>query len=189
MAAIVAGDRHPDDLRGAATSIAASAFAFVFVCAPPLPSLSLSPCQYLTAIPLWQSGKWHGGARSLANLPANRGFDTHFGFLKGGEDHFKQDHCAGGPLPGLVDLWENHGPAFGQNGTFSTWLYARKAVSIIRAHPDDGTPLFMYIPWHVVHTPLEAPEAYFYPNMFNNSDPKWGMALHGNRAAGRARVV
>jgi hypothetical protein len=30
-------------------------------------------------------GKWHGGARSLANLPINRGFGDHFGFLKGGE--------------------------------------------------------------------------------------------------------
>lgn len=28
-------------------------------------------------------GKWHGGARSPANLPINRGFDSHFGFLKG----------------------------------------------------------------------------------------------------------
>ena len=27
----------------------------------------------------------HLGARSPANLPINRGFDYHFGFLKGGE--------------------------------------------------------------------------------------------------------
>ena len=36
------------------------------------------------------TGKWHCGARSAANLPANRGFDSHFGFLKGGEDHITQ---------------------------------------------------------------------------------------------------
>jgi len=77
----------------------------------------------------------------------------------------------GGPTVGTVDLWQDHGPAWGQNGTFSTWLYARRAVSIINAHPTNGTPLFMYIPWHVVHTPLQAPASYFYPNMFNNSDP------------------
>ena len=30
-------------------------------------------------------GKWHCGARSEANLPTSRGFDSSFGFLKGGE--------------------------------------------------------------------------------------------------------
>ena len=35
-------------------------------------------------------GKSHLGARSPANLPINRGFDVHFGFLKGGEDHYTQ---------------------------------------------------------------------------------------------------
>ena len=32
----------------------------------------------------------HLGARSEANLPINRGFDSHLGFLKGGEDHWTQ---------------------------------------------------------------------------------------------------
>ena len=34
---------------------------------------------YATAI----IGKWHLGARSVHNLPVNRGFDYHFGFLGG----------------------------------------------------------------------------------------------------------
>jgi hypothetical protein len=50
-------------------------------------------------------GKWHCGARSEANLPHNRGFDFHLGFLKGGEDHFHQNRCAGGPNAAVVDLW------------------------------------------------------------------------------------
>ena len=35
-------------------------------------------------------GKSHLGARSTAHLPINRGFDQHFGFLGGGEDHYTQ---------------------------------------------------------------------------------------------------
>jgi arylsulfatase A-like enzyme len=35
-------------------------------------------------------GKGHLGARSVHNLPTNRGFDYHFGFLGGGEHHFTQ---------------------------------------------------------------------------------------------------
>ena len=87
-------------------------------------------------------GKWHCGARSPANLPINRGFDTHLGFLKGGEDHWKQDHCAGGPDPRRVDLWQDNGPAWGQNGTYSTWMYAKRAVDIINSHPEDK-PMFL----------------------------------------------
>merc|ERR1740133_960199 len=57
------------------------------------------------------SGKWHVGARSAANLPINRGFESHFGFLKGGEDHLNQRSGDGGKT--FVDLWRDHGPAYG----------------------------------------------------------------------------
>ena len=113
------------------------------------------------------AGKWHGGARSAANLPINRGFDSHLGFLKGGEDHWNQHSDNGG---GAVDLWMDHGPAFGMNGTYSTEIYAPRAVEIISKH-DASQPLFLYLPWHVTHTPLEAPDSYLYPSLpaYNNS--------------------
>ena len=113
-------------------------------------------------------GKSHLGARSVANLPINRGFDSHFGFLKGGEDHLTQRSQDDGLS--FVDLWRDHGPAFGENGTFSTYIYTREAVRVIEAHAALNrrerataastaavTPLFMYLSWHAVHTPLEAP--------------------------------
>jgi len=55
-------------------------------------------------------GKSHLGARSPANLPINRGFDVHFGFLKGGEDHYSQ---GSGSVNGEVQ-WLRHqsDPAF-----------------------------------------------------------------------------
>ena len=53
---------------------------------------SLKAAGYRTAM----AGKWHVGARSAANLPINRGFHSHFGFLKGGEDHLTQRSGDGG---------------------------------------------------------------------------------------------
>ena len=98
------------------------------------------------------TGKWHCGARSNANLPINRGFDQHLGFLSGGEDHNTQRSYETG---NYVDLWENHGPAYGKNGTNSCYLYGRKAVEYIEQH-DTSSPLFLYLPFHDVHAPYEA---------------------------------
>ena len=96
-------------------------------------------------------GKWHCGARSNANLPINRGFDYHLGFLSGGEDHNTQRSYE---TKQYVDLWNNHGPAYGRNGTYSCFLYAQQAVDIIMNH-DPSTPLFLYLPFHDVHGPFE----------------------------------
>ena len=61
-------------------------------------------------------GKWHVGARSTSNLPINRGFDSHFGFLKGGEDHLNQHSGDAGIT--FVDLWRDQKPAFNEMGRF-----------------------------------------------------------------------
>lgn len=107
-------------------------------------------------------GKSHLGARSVAHLPINRGFDQHFGFLGGGEDHFTQVSSEDKVVGELVDLWRDHGPAYGENGTFSGFLYSKEAERVIMAH-NTSTPLFMYLAWHLVHSPLEAPEQYWDP--------------------------
>lgn len=114
-------------------------------------------------------GKWHVGARSAANLPINRGFDRHFGFLKGGEDHITQ-HSGDAGLT-FVDLWRDHVPAVGENGTFSTFLYANEAVNVIESHAERNraaeaagqaaAPLAMYLAWQATHTPLEHPARFF----------------------------
>eukprot|EP01060_Flectonema_neradi_P009096 TRINITY_DN16506_c0_g1_i1.p1 TRINITY_DN16506_c0_g1~~TRINITY_DN16506_c0_g1_i1.p1 ORF type:complete len:511 (+),score=114.92 TRINITY_DN16506_c0_g1_i1:174-1535(+) len=96
-------------------------------------------------------GKWHCGARSDANLPINRGFDYHLGFLSGGEDHNTQRSYE---TKNYVDLWNNNGPAYGKNGTYSCFLYGQKAVDIIMNH-DTDTPLFLYLPFHDTHAPYE----------------------------------
>jgi hypothetical protein len=66
----------------------------------------------------------------------------------------------------LLDLANNSGTrlmpaARWLNGTFSTALYAAEAARLVRRHgaAHRATPFYMYLAWHVVHMPLEAPAA------------------------------
>ena len=90
-------------------------------------------------------------------LPHNRGFDSSFGYLGGGEKHFTQrcDQAPGGIFPpnmtscAIVDLWNTSAPAAGRNGTYSAFLYTNEAVRIIRNHSSSSSesnnaPLFLY---------------------------------------------
>ena len=102
------------------------------------------------------------GARSVHNLPVNRGFDYHFGFLGGGEHHFTQQSYE---CNEYVDLWENSAPAYSQNGTaYSCELYGSKAVGHIESH-DASVPLFLYLAFHDVHEPNECPSKFFDPSI------------------------
>ena len=131
-------------------------------------------------------GKWHLGTRWAHSLPGRRGFDYHFGILGGSGDHLTQETTAVS-VPGSMwsptsflttklkdnhrglpwDLWEKkegsdgdfwEGPAVGQTGRHSCFLYTARAVSIINKH-DPATPLFLYFSQQVPHMPLtELPE-------------------------------
>jgi leishmanolysin-like peptidase len=132
-------------------------------------------------------GKSHLGARSPANLPINRGFDYHFGFLKGGEKHYTQgsssSHYALHDHNGVVDLWSNDALS-NETGQYSGYLYAHKAVGVVENFTRtvarfaaegraSAAPkgLFMYLAWHNTHTPLECPPEWMYPSLpaYNNS--------------------
>ena len=107
----------------------------------------------------------HLGFFHSATTPVGRGFDSSLGYLGGGEDHYTQQSG------GAVDLWRDHQPAYGENGTFSGYLYAGEAVKVIEEHAAHyaAQPLFMYLAWHLVHSPLEAPAHYFDPKCADNS--------------------
>jgi arylsulfatase B len=104
------------------------------------------------------TGKWHCGARSVLNLPINRGFDSHFGFLGGGEDHYQDN----GKKP--VDLWRDHGPAYGENGTYSCELYSAEALRVVAEH-DPKDPLFLYYAFQNTHEPYQCPTQYQDPGV------------------------
>ena len=95
-------------------------------------------------------GKWHQGFFDPRYLPINRGFDTSCGFLNGAEDHMTQKvGCA-------VDYWKNDGPD-PRNGTYDSYYYRDDLTNIVSNHNVEK-PLFIYLPLHNIHGPLEAPD-------------------------------
>ncbi|XP_035685870.1 arylsulfatase J-like [Branchiostoma floridae] len=108
-------------------------------------------------------GKWHLGFFRKEYMPLQRGFERFFGYLTGGEDywtHRKPSQFSKDPseFHGL-DLRDQDKPVLDQNGTYSTHLFARKAIEMILNH-DQSKPMFLYLPFQAVHGPLEAPEEY-----------------------------
>jgi arylsulfatase B len=90
--------------------------------------------------------------------PYGRGFNTSFGYLGGGEDHYTQAGmqqewgCFG------TDLWDTHGPAYGENGTYAAYLYNAAALRIIAQHPEpEANPLFVYLATQTMHAPVQVP--------------------------------
>ncbi|XP_035663830.1 arylsulfatase B-like [Branchiostoma floridae] len=108
-------------------------------------------------------GKWHLGFYKEEYTPLHRGFDTFYGFLTGSENHFS--HRNSGGMPGFrpgwngLDLRDQNRPVTDQNGTYSTHLFAKKAIEVI-AQQDKSKPMFLYLPFQAVHAPLQAPQKY-----------------------------
>ncbi|XP_066271866.1 arylsulfatase B-like [Branchiostoma lanceolatum] len=105
-------------------------------------------------------GKWHLGFYKEEYKPTNRGFDTFYGYLTGGEDYWT--HRQVGGLPGQPQTWsgldlrDQDRPVTDQNGTYSTHLFVNKAIEII-AQQDKNKPMFLFLSFQAVHTPLQAP--------------------------------
>jgi arylsulfatase A-like enzyme len=108
---------------------------------------ALKASGYVTAI----TGKWHLGLHAREYLPTRRGFDHQYGHYCGAIDYFT--HRRDGGLD-----WHRDDEALAEEG-YSTQLIQREAVRLIQEH-DPRRPLFLYVPFNAVHTPLQAPEAY-----------------------------
>ena len=96
-------------------------------------------------------GKWHEGYYDKSHLPVNRGFDTSSGFLNGADDHMTNVRaCA-------TDFWKND-DVDPRNGTkYDAYIYRDDLADIFSNHNTED-PLFLYLPLHNVHDPIQAPE-------------------------------
>ena len=105
-------------------------------------------------------GKWHAGDVTPAQIPAGRGFDTSFGYLRGANDYYTERDGQCNKTP-VVDLWDTDKPAWGVNGTgpdnYEEALFTERVQQVIN-NRDTTKPLFLYYAPHIVHTPQEVPD-------------------------------
>ncbi|XP_078509716.1 arylsulfatase I [Lissotriton helveticus] len=105
-------------------------------------------------------GKWHLGFYKKECLPTRRGFDTFLGSLTGNVDYYTYDNCDGPGVCGF-DLHEGENVAWDQSGKYSTLLYSQRVSRILAAH-NPQEPIFIYVAFQAVHTPLQSPKEYIY---------------------------
>uniref|UniRef100_S4R5B9 Arylsulfatase family member I n=1 Tax=Petromyzon marinus TaxID=7757 RepID=S4R5B9_PETMA len=104
-------------------------------------------------------GKWHLGFCRPECLPTRRGFDSFLGSLAGSGDHFTHEACDGPAACGL-DLRTGERVARAHGGRYSTEMYAARAVRLVEEHDAARGPLFLYVAFQAVHTPLQVPSRY-----------------------------
>ena len=112
------------------------------------------------------AGKWHLGARPEW-IPNAYGFDTSYGTLTGAADPWTHKYRKGNPYE---DTWHRDGKLFREEGN-ATELIATEALK--RITQGGKQPWFMYVPFHAVHTPVDAPTEYkkLYDGVKFHEDP------------------
>lgn len=122
-----------------------------------LPAYLKSCCNYSTHI----IGKWHLGLSTIETLPTSRGFDTHFGYWLGVEDHIRHRTY------GAYDYNDQLRIATELNGTWSTPTFTSKAIEIFETAKTSDQPFFLYLSFQDVHWPVQAPDSFI--EQFANS--------------------
>ena len=130
----------------------------------------------------WKShalGKWHLGWHNTSYLPTSRGFDTFLGSSGNTKDYW--NHTIGGPQYQCKDPieareWHDfvnctagaggcgggggagraHLPASDVFGVFDSRVLTARALQLLGAH-DTSESLYMYLAYHNVHEPQQAP--------------------------------
>lgn len=100
-------------------------------------------------------------------LPANRGFDSSFGYLGSNADHWTHE------ATGHVDLWHDLEPAADYeqySGIYGDVIFNQRTVDIIHdfaekqssqtSNESYSDSLFIYYCLHVTHGPIQAPQEF-----------------------------
>ena len=112
------------------------------------------------------AGKWHLGARPEW-IPNHYGFDTSYGTLTGAADPWTHKYRKDSPYE---ETWHRDGKLFREEGS-ATELISEEVLALITR--SGSQPWFVYVPFHAVHTPVDAPEEYkeIYKGVQFHSDP------------------
>lgn len=135
---------------------------------------ALHDAGYETAI----TGKWHLGEFDPAYVPTSRGFDHQYGHYFGAIDYFT--HLRDGSHD-----WYRDDKEVTEEG-YSTHLVTKEACRLI-AEKDKAKPLFLYIPFNGVHSPMQVPDSYLqaYPGLSGSGQKLAGMLAAVDEAIGR----
>ena len=137
--------------------------------------LSASPANYSAHM----TGKWDAGMATPQHTPMGRGYSSWLGYYHHANDYYTE----GLPLQAtgninvclnqFTDLWgPGQGPAVASQGlgVYEEEIFTNQTLSVIHAHAEANRraaavaeaprPLFLVHAFHLVHTPLEVPDAY-----------------------------
>ena len=142
-------------------------------------------------------GKWHLGEGD-GFLPLDRGFDEFFGFHGGGHTYFPEKIDPAKKTKGY------NSPIYRQDRSvkevrYLTDAFGEEAVAFLKRHRESEKPLFLYLAFNAVHTPMHASEKYLnrFPNlkggrktyaaMLSAMDDAVGLVLEELDKSGKAR--
>lgn len=133
--------------------------------AMPLGTVTLASALKSVGYRTYQSGKWHLGARTEWG-PTAFGFDHGYGTLTGAADPWTHKYRKGP----YEETWHRDGKLLHEAGN-ATELIAAEALRRIE---ERKSPWFVYVPFHAVHTPVDAPQEFrrLYEGIRFHDDPE-----------------
>ncbi|XP_068240198.1 arylsulfatase B-like isoform X2 [Palaemon carinicauda] len=137
-------------------------------------------------------GKWHLGFCSWDYTPLKRGFDTFYGFYTGASDYYTHKRAISNESKKekpkeYLDLRNNTESDDTKEGHYSTHLFGSVAEEIVRSR-DPEDPMFLYLSFQSVHSPLQVPRNYsdIYSNIKDHNRRLYlGMVTAMDEAVGR----